>query len=111
MCVVQALAEELWPPGSVEAGMVRWYPDPRFRRLEERPVAPVGAEAHWRTGVRLAARALQEAGFRLRRRRRPWDPGRDWSADHVVYRVADGARPGESSRNHAAAAPAQRPAW
>ncbi|WP_329140849.1 hypothetical protein [Streptomyces sp. NBC_00670] len=110
MCVIQTLPEELWPPGSVEAGLVKWFPDARFRRLEDRPVAPVGAEAHWTAGVRLAVGALQEAGFRLRRRRRPWDPGRDWSADHVVYRIAEDTHPGEPGQTQTVVSTRQRPA-
>ncbi|MFJ6140720.1 hypothetical protein [Kitasatospora sp. NPDC092286] len=77
-CVVRDITQSLWPEQASECGLVLWYPHPD---------PPDGAELHWRSATDRVRQALDAAGYRVRRRERPWQPGTDQYAAFLAHRI------------------------
>lgn len=86
-CNVIALPQLAWPYGAELCALVRWYPDKGFARATGTGVVPDGAADHWSDRTAHIVKALEGAGYQVRRPERPQGPRTDEHADFVAYRV------------------------
>ncbi|MFI8932495.1 hypothetical protein ACIG3E_33130 [Streptomyces sp. NPDC053474] len=108
-CLVYAVDENLWPPGTTDCHLVTWEPDPPYRRNPNRPLKHQGAYAHWAQGIAHLTRTLVDADYVIRRRERPSNPDLDNSITFLVYdEIPPGTTPAPGAYG---GRPATRPRW
>lgn len=86
VCVVRSITQTVWPPDADICAWVCWSPAKEFRRSRENGTVPPGAQEHWAHQIERVKTALEQAGYEVRSRLRPWNPRAEDYADFVVYR-------------------------
>ncbi|MFJ8676751.1 hypothetical protein [Streptomyces sp. NPDC093589] len=86
-CFVRSITQTVWPPDAEVCAWVSWSPADEFKRPWESGVVASTADEHWKRQTEHIKEALEEAGYSVRWRARPWDVEVDGHADALVWRA------------------------
>ncbi|MEU6331532.1 hypothetical protein ABZ851_30275 [Streptomyces sp. NPDC047049] len=86
VCHVGSITQTVWPPDAELCAWLRWWPADEFERAADTGVVPPGAHEHWMKQTKRVQDALEQAGYTVRWRARPWDLATENYADALVHR-------------------------